>query len=332
MQRMLGILCGLAILGQAREACTLSARTFDLQGHRGARGLAPENTLVAFARALTLGVSTLELDLAITRDGVVVVSHDPLLNPDLTRGPDGRWIDAHGPSFRSLTFEEVRRLDVGRLRPGTGYAAQFPEQVPADGARVPTLAEVYALARKAGNAEVRFNIETKLDPGRPDLTPPPEPFVDTVLKIVREAQAVPRTTLQSFDWRTLQYAQRVAPDLETVYLTEQQGGQFRMGRPGEFPWLAGFNLADQGGSVPRLVRAAGGRTWSPLFRDLTPDLVAEAHRLGLRVIPWTVNRPLDMEEMIEWGVDGLITDRPDLAREAMARKGLTLPEPAPVEP
>lgn len=334
MTRILWILLGAAVVGPLGEASGLEAkRAFDLQGHRGARGLAPENTLVAFARALSLGVTTLELDLAVTRDGEVVVSHDPLLNPDVTRGPDGQWILRHGPPFHSLAFDDVRKLDVGRLRPGSAYAAQFPDQVASDGARIPTLAEVYALAKKAGNGIVRFNIETKLDPNKPDETLGPEPFVEAVLKIAREAQTLSRTTLQSFDWRTLQYAQRVAPELETVYLTEQQGGdQMRKGHPGPSPWLAGFDLGDHGGSVPRLVKAAGGRTWSPLFRDLSPESVADAHRLGLRVIPWTVNRPQDMESMIEWGVDGLITDRPDLGRDAMTKKGLALPAPTPVGP
>lgn len=334
MIRVPWILLVAAAVGPVGEAWGLEAkRSFDLQGHRGARGLAPENTLVAFARALSLGVTTLELDLAVTKDGVVVVSHDPLLNPDLTRGPGGQWIEKHGPPFHALSFEEVRKLDVGRLRPESAYAAQFPDQLPSDGARVPTLAEVYALAKKARNGTVRFNIETKLDPSKPDETPGPEPFVDAVLRVVREAQAVSRTTLQSFDWRTLRYAQRIAPDLETVYLTEQRGGdQMRTGGPGLSPWLAGFDFDDYGGSLPRLVEAAGGRTWSPLFRDLLPESLAEAHRLGLKVVPWTVNRPQDMESMIEWGVDGFITDRPDLGRDVMAKKGLALPAPTPVTP
>ncbi len=182
MTRVLWILLAAAAVGPVGEAWGLEAKgLFDLQGHRGARGLAPENTLVAFARALSLGVTTLELDLAVTKDGVVVVSHDPLLNPDVTRGRDGQWILRHGPPFHSLTFDEVRELDVGRLRPGSAYAMLFPDQVAAEGARIPTLAEVYALAKKARNETVRFNIETKLDPSKPDETPGPEPFVDAVL-------------------------------------------------------------------------------------------------------------------------------------------------------
>jgi glycerophosphoryl diester phosphodiesterase len=308
-------------------------RSFDLQGHRGARGLAPENTLVAFARALSLGVTTLELDTAVTRDGVVVVSHDSTLNPDLTRRPDGTWLEPPAPAIFSLTRAELLGYDVGRLRPGTPYSRNFPDQVPVDGTRIPTLREVYALAKKAGNASVRFNVETKLDPGKPDETPAPDAFADAVLAVVRDAGALGRTSIQSFDWRTLRRVQKVAPAVETCYLSVQAGDDtIQAGRPGASPWLAGLDVDDFGGSVPRLVRAAGGRCWSPSFRDLRADSLAEAHRLGLRVVPWTVNRPEDLSAVIALGVDGLISDRPDLALRVMRDKGLALPKPTPVEP
>lgn len=324
----------LAVAGPSGGTVMLAGprRAFDLQGHRGARGLAPENTLVSFARALSIGVTTLELDLAVTRDDVVVVSHDPLVNPDITRTADGEWFDAHGPPFHTLTFAEVRRLDVGRLRPGRAYAAQFPDQAPADGTRIPRLAEVYALAKRAGNERMRFNVETKINPRKPGETLAPEPFVDLVLAVVREAGAGSRTTIQSFDWRTLRYAQRVAPDVLTVYLTEQAGNDtIEAGRPGASPWLGGLDV-DDFGSVPKLVKAAGGSLWSPLFRDLTRESLAEAHALGLRVVPWTVNGPDDMEALIRLGVDGLITDRPDLGRRVMEKMGLELPVPTAVAP
>src|SRR5688572_214117 len=99
-----------------------AAPGLDVQGHRGARGLAPENTLPAFEKALALGVTTLELDVGVTRDGVVVVGHDPTINPDIARGPDGQWLAARGPAIRELTFAELQRYDVGRLKPGSNYA------------------------------------------------------------------------------------------------------------------------------------------------------------------------------------------------------------------
>jgi glycerophosphoryl diester phosphodiesterase len=150
---------------------------------------------------------------------------------------------------------------------------------------------------------------------------------------VRDAGALDRTSIQSFDWRTLRHVHDKAPRVETCYLTIQSGeDQIQAGKPGRSPWLAGLDVDDHGGSVPRLVKAAGGRCWSPNFRDLTADALAEAHRLGLRVVPWTANRPEDMAALIDLGVDGLISDRPDLARRALEEKGRALPKPTPVEP
>jgi glycerophosphoryl diester phosphodiesterase len=309
-------------------------RPLDLQGHRGARGLAPENTLAAFARALSLGVTTLELDTGVTRDGVVVVSHDSRLNPDLTRDAAGRWIEAPGPVIFALTLDELRGYDVGRLRPGTPYAARFPDQVAADGQRIPRLADVFALAKRAKNASVRFNVETKLDPGHPDQTPPPERFVEAVIAVVREAGVATRTTLQSFDWRTLRHAREVAPGITRVCLTSQQGDDdnVQVGRPGPSPWLGGLDADDFGGSVPKLAQAAGCAVWSPNARDLTPAAVTAAHALGLKVVAWTVNEEPEMDALIAAGVDGLISDRPDRLRRVLARRSLALPAPTPVEP
>ena len=157
-----------------------AAVAFDLQGHRGARGLAPENTLAGFVRALEVGVSTLELDTVVTKDNVVVVSHDPTLNPNITRDAAGRFIEPPGPAIRATTLAELRRYDVGRLRPGTRYAQTYPDQRAVDGERIPTLAEVFALVRARG-ADVRFNIETKITPQQPDLAPEPEAFVKLLL-------------------------------------------------------------------------------------------------------------------------------------------------------
>src|SRR5246500_4417568 len=149
---------------------------FDLEAHRGGRALRPENTLPSFANALSMGVDTLELDMGVTRDGVVVVSHERGLNPDLARGPDGRYIDT-GIPYIKLTLAEVKKYDVGKIRPGSAYAARFPEQLPIPGTRIPTLAEVFDLVRRSGDRHVRLNIETKIDPTHPEESPDPEHFV-----------------------------------------------------------------------------------------------------------------------------------------------------------
>jgi glycerophosphoryl diester phosphodiesterase len=334
MRHLLVVLLAFAIAG--------CATPFDLQGHRGARGLAPENTLPAFARALEVGVATLELDTAVTRDGVVVVAHDPVLNPDIARGADGRWIQTQGPAIRALSYAELARYDVGRLKPDSAYARRYPMQVAADGTRVPRLAEVFALVQKAGNRDVRFNIETKISPTAPGETLGPEDFARTLVAEIRRGGMASRSSIQSFDWRTLQVVQKEARDIPTVYLTAQQRFMDNIctgpaaGKPTLGPaecepsaWTSGFQLREHG-SVPKMVRAAGGSTWSPYFNDIDAEKVKEAHALGLKVVVWTVNEPAQMAKVLDLGVDGIISDRPDLVREELKKRGLRLPRSTPV--
>jgi glycerophosphoryl diester phosphodiesterase len=311
-------------------AVTSQAAAFDLQGHRGARGLAPENTLPAFARALAVGVTTLELDVGLTEDDVVVVCHDRRLNPDIARGPDGRWLVGQTRTIRELTFHELQRYDVGRLRPGSEYSRLFPEQRRMDGVRIPRLEDVFELVRSAHNDEVRFNIEIKLSPVAPDESAGPDEFARALIRVVRANRAERRTTIQSFDWRTLALVQREAPEITTAYLTSD-GHNLREPPGGPSPWTNGMRLADHG-SVPRMVKSAGGGIWSPNHRDLSEALVKEAKALGLQVIPWTVNDVRDMERLVGWSVDGIISDYPDRLREVMAAKGLPLPKPTPLTP
>ena len=312
----------------------VSSRPFDLQGHRGCRGLRPENTLPAFAEALGLGVTTLELDLALTRDGVLVVGHDPRLSGDIAREPDGRYVTEPGPAVFSLSFVELQRYDVGRLRPGSAYAARFPGQKGADGVRMPRLDDVVALVEGAKNESVRFNVEIKLDPRDPEATATPAAFADAVVAFVRARGLSSRVTIQSFDWRSLARVREQAPEIERSCLTSEQPGddtvQARVAGPK--PWLNGLDPSAHGGSVPRLVAAAGCEVWSPDFHDVSEDRVREAHALGLTVLPWTLNEPALMERLIDLRADGMITDYPDLLRTVMAKRGLPLPSATPVAP
>ena len=250
------------------SACALPVVAFDLEGHRGTRGLAPENTLAAFQRALAIGVTTLETDLAVTKDGVLVISHDPFLNPDVVRGPDGAWLATKGPPIHTLTLAELKRYDIGRLNPASAYAKQFPQQQPADGQRFPTLAEVFALG--AGKT-VRFNIETKITPTSGNTTPDPETFARLTVDAVRKAGLSQRVTVQSFDWRTLVEVKKLAPDIATACLTIETANDDTVRRRAATPspWHAGLDLAQYGGSVPRL--AQSGR----LFHVV--DVLAQSH-------------------------------------------------------
>lgn len=300
---------------------------FDLQGHRGARALWPENTLAGFARTLELGVSTVELDCAVTRDGIVVVSHDPRLNAEHTRDAQGRFIEVAGAPIWSLSFAELQQFDVGRIRPGSALAAAFPLQQPVDGERIPRLADVLKLVCERGRAQVRVNIEVKIFPEQPALTMAPEPFVQLLKRDIEATGSAAIVNIQSFDWRVLQAVQRQMPGQSTAALTDQQPGEdtIQVGSARPSPWLGGLNPADYNNSVPRLVQAIGAGTWAPEYRDLSAARVAEAHALGLRVVPWTVNESADMANLLAQGVDGIITDQPDRLRALLIQQGRAVP-------
>lgn len=314
MRRRFILALGLALAADAAQA-------IDLQGHRGARGLLPENTLPSFQRAVELGVTTLETDVAVTSDGVLAIYHDRTLNPNITRDAAGRFLEPPGAPIHSLTWAQLQAYDVGRIRPGTNYARSFAEQEPLDGTRIPRLAEVFDLVKRMGDDKLRFAIETKLHPDHPDEAPAPEPFARALVEEIRAAGMAARSQILSFDWRTLQVVQKIAPEIQTVYLTAQQRwlDNVAADNPAGSRWTAGFQYREHG-SIPCMIKAAGGTHWSAYYGDLDAAKVKEAQALGLKVLAWTVNDPALMARVLDLGVDGLITDRPDLARRLLEER------------
>ena len=256
--------------------------TFDLQAHRGGAGLRPENTLAAFAHALEVGVSTLELDVQISLDGHPVVSHERVL-------PEGEFI----------------------------------AWLPADQLGLCTLDEVFALVAQRHADGVRLNVETKFDVVHPDEVAPRERFAQVVVDSVRRARMVDRVSVQSFDWDVLDLVRAEEPGLALNVLTSTEYQE--TGMPGASPWTAGVDIDDFGGDVAAEAASRRYDALSPSHAIVTPALVHSAHDAGLRVIPYTVDEPPLMSAMIDLGVDGLITNRPDLARKVMADHGLALP-------
>jgi len=310
----------IALLALASIATTANA--FDLEGHRGARGLAPENTMAAFRKALSIGVTTIETDMGITKDGIVVIAHDRDLNPAIVRDASGQWLSARGPAIRTLSLSELRTYDIGRLNPNNDYAKQFPLQLASDGERYPTLDELIALVKPT---TVRIDIETKITPTSGDTTADPETFVRLVIERIRAADMSARTTLQSFDWRTLAVARKIAPEIETACLTSEDAN-FDTVKPdasGHSPWHAGLTFADYAGSVAKLVQAAGCAVWSANAQSLNKARIDEAHALKLKVLAWTVNDRAEMSRLIDLGVDGLITDYPDRLGKLLDENGIT---------
>ncbi len=270
--------------------------------------------------------------MGVTRDGVVIVSHERRLSPDLVRDAGGNYVTPPGAAFIDLTLGAVQSYDIGQVRPGSDRAKQFPDQQPVPGARIPTLAQVLDLVRRSGDTHVRLNLQTKLDPDAPADSPDPERFVALVLKVLREKGFMDRVTIQSFDWRTLQLLHKQAPAIPTAYMTMQTADFSNVFADTPSHWTAGFDPMRYGGSVPRAIKAAGGTAWYPLYGNLTPAAMQEAHGLGLKVVPMTVNDAKTMAALIDLGADGIVSDQPDLLRRIAGEKGVALPAPVRVAP
>lgn len=255
-------------------------------GHRGARSRYPENTLEGLRAAIADNIRHFEIDVAMTRDGIVVLSHDPRLNPVITRDCDGRWLARPTPFIADLDHSTLSEFDVGRIRPGTAYHRAHPAQHGVDGARIPTLDAALRL-----DDGVHWIIEVKTSPNRPHHTAAPDTIADAVVATAREAGALSRIVVQSFDWRVMRH---LASEVRCAWLS----------CPATRAWRGGQRC------LPETVAAAGGDTWTPRHTELTRHRFEAARRLGLRVIPWTVNDAADARRLADWGVDGLITDDP----------------------
>ncbi len=292
-------------------------------GHRGAAGLAPENTLAAISKALEIGVDGVELDVQLSADGIAVVHHDFRLNPDITRTASGEWLEmGNTPPIKALTLTELKRYDVGRLKPDTRYATRYPDQEPADGEQIPTLQEVVLLLKGAEDHKTKLWIEIKASPEELEVSQSPEPVTDAVVAILRKEAFLARTMILSFDWRALVHLQKTAPEIQTAYLSPigTRWVSVRPGEPWPTQWTAGIDVGEFNGSIPRAVKAAGGKYWAPNHMTINPSLVREAHGLGLKVVVWTPDSGQQMQGLMEMGVDGMMTNRPDILRSVMGRR------------
>lgn len=303
---------------------------FDLQSHRGGRGETTEESLRAFAKSLELGVSTLELDIVLSADRQPMVWHDPVIQADKCADtgpafPDDPQYPYVGKLVVDLTAAQLHTLDCGKLLPG------YPRAEVVGGNKIATLPEVFALVDSYG-ADVRFNIETKVEADRPEKSAPPKQFVEVILAAVRAAGKIDKVEIQSFDWRTLPMVRSAEPSIPLVALWDDTTWV-----PGSV-WLGGVDpavvsdpiagalqigadIVSPGYSVPYGLTPA-----DPDFRLVADrDFVSRAHAAGLKVIPWTINDADVMRAQIDAGADGIITDYPTLLRQVMAELGLPLP-------
>lgn len=280
--------------------------------HRGGAGLWPENTMGAFARAFALGVDGVEMDVQLTKDGKVAIFHDHELKPEIVRDAHGAWLAAKGPRISQLSYEELQAFDVGRLQPGTAYAARAPDQEALDGERIPLLADLIALAKRK-DKRLWIELKTPLMGGsgqeRPAL------LADAVLDLLQAQRALELATICAFDWAGLIHAKRREPAADVRFLTIpkrsfEASPALREMQENGAPWEGGVHARDHGG-VLGAIRAAGGDGWYAFHEDLTDAAAAQARGLGLSYAAWTVDEPDDMRRLLRLGCDAICTDRPD---------------------
>lgn len=308
--------------------------------HRGGAGLWPENTMAAFARAIAAGADGIELDIHLSKDRKLVVHHDESLKPAIARGPDGAWLTRPTPLLKNLTHDEMRAYDIGRLRPGARYAARYPDQVPADGERIPLLAEVYALVKEKAKPGFRLYVELKTALLDLSQSADPRELADAAVALTREYGLEETVTFVSFDWRALARAKEIAPSILNAFTTlpffqvDPQDASAARDEPGSeddlirkasaagAPWANGHDWRLQTGATfaERMLRAiAAGPAdgWFAWHGDVTPASAALAKELGLAVSCWTVDEEAEMKRLAALGVEAILTDRPDRLAKAL---------------
>lgn len=315
-------------------------RPFDLQAHRGGLGLVTESTLQAFAHALELGVNTLELDTQVTRDGYVVITHDRQVlghrcldtAPATANDPDFPYV---GKYIKDLTWDQIRTLDCGSQR-----AAAHENQRTVPGARMVLLSELFDLIWRYRAYDVMLNIETKVEAGAPHETVDRDTFVRAVLQQIRQHKMLNQVTIQSFDWGALMLVRELEPTLPIIALSNAQSF-LQCGMPGASPWTGGIDMDDFDCNLPAAAASFGADAISPVHglpqngvitdadyeQFTTRDMVEQAHALGMKIIPWTINDHATLDHLLGLGVDGIITDYPDRLREVMQARDMDLPTP-----
>ncbi|KNX39584.1 glycerophosphodiester phosphodiesterase [Luteipulveratus halotolerans] len=311
---------------------------FDLQAHRGGIGMTTEETPEGFAKALRLGVTTLELDTQVTKDRKVVVTHDRQVSG--TKCQDTAPVTPGDPQFpyvgkyiKDLTLAQVKTLNCGYQQlPG------FPDQEVVPGARMAELKDVFDVVKRYRAYDVTLNIETKVEAGAPEQTAPRDIFVTRVHDEIAASGLSRQVTVQSFDWGSLMLMHRLAPRIPLVALTNYDFLQ--VGKPGASPWLGGIDADDFGGDFvaaadsiegvttlsPNYGFPQNGKIGDPGFRFYADkSMIDRAHARGLKVVPWTCDDMPTVAQLMDWGVDGIITDYPDKVRNLMDQRGMKLP-------
>ena len=290
-----------------------------IYGHRGARGNLPENTLDSFNFLFENKISAFETDILISRDLVPVINHDFRLNPALTRNSDGNWIENDDIKIFDLTYEQLSKFKIGSIDKKSKYGRRFDDQKSLGEINIPKLSDLLELASNNLSDNLIINLEIKSTPVESNLTPTPNAMARLITNEVNKTELNDKVIYSSFDWRVLREIKNINHQISRAYLTSELKGKVY----DKSPWLDFMPLYDSDSrELPRLIKTLGGEAWHPKHKDINKDMVRISHEEGLPVNVWTVNEKYEMLRMIEYGVDGIITDYPLRLKKLCEKEGI----------
>ena len=288
-----------------------------IYGHRGARGVLPENTLESFKYLFENNIHAYETDILISKDFIPVITHDFRLDPSYTKDINDNWIEDENIKIIDLTYDQILQFDVGTLNKLSKYGRKFINQKSLQNQKIPKLSELLKLTSDNIVEDLLINLEIKSTPIEKNLTPEPNEMVKIIIDEVSRSNLEDRIIYSSFDWRVLREIKERDSKIPRAYLTSGARGKIY----DKSPWLD-FTPLHNGVELPELIKALGGSAWHPNYKDVNKEIVQISHDKGLPVNVWTVNRESDMLRMIDYGVDGIMTDYPLKLKELCERKNI----------
>jgi len=294
-----------------------------IYGHRGARGDLPENTLDSFKYLFENNINAYETDILISKDLIPVITHDFRLDPSFTKDDEGDWITDENIKIFDLTYNEILKFDVGSLNKLTRYGRRFLNQRSLENQKIPKLSELLELSSKNLSQASIINLEIKSTPDEKNLTPGPKEMVQIVLNDIKKSNLQDKIIISSFDWRILREVKNQSPEISRAYLTFQQekGMKIKKTIYSKSPWIDHIPLTIVY-DLPKIIKELGGSAWHPYYKDINKKAVKDAHDYNLPVNVWTVNDEYNMLKMIEYEVDGIMTDYPLKLKELCDKKNI----------
>ncbi len=294
-----------------------------IYGHRGARGDLPENTLESFKYLFKNNINAYETDILISKDLIPVITHDFRLDPSFTKDNEGNWITDENIIIFDLSYDELLKFDVGALNKLSRYGRRFVNQKTLENQKIPKLSELLELSSKNKSENLLINLEIKSTPDEENLTPTPEEMVKLVMQEVNKSNLQNKIIISSFDWRTLTEIKNHYPEISRAYLSFQQqtGIKIKNTIYNRSPWMSFLPFFEKY-ELPKIIKSQGGKAWHPYYKDITKKLVEISHQEDLPVNVWTVNEEYDMLKMIEYSVDGIMTDYPLRLKELCDKENI----------